>query len=158
MSHTATVIHLEKATERLALIENLKTLFDLEIFQAKDGSEWAVHPQIQKAHPHTKPPVSKGNIGCTHSHIEIIHRALKRGDKSVIIFEDDCDLGGEATKEAVMKFIHLSNTLGEPWDILLLGASHMWSLLGRLQPIIGVSAVSGEHMPSFYENVVCVPL
>ena len=123
MSHTATVIHLEKATERLPLIENLKALFDLEIFQAKDGSEWAVHPQIQKGHPHAKEPVSNGNIGCTHSHIEIIYRALKRREKSVIIFEDDCDLSGGATKEAVMKFIHLSNTLGEPWDILLVGAS-----------------------------------
>lgn len=117
------MIHLEKATERLPLIENLKNLFDLEIFQAKDGSEWAAHPQIQKAHPHTKQPVSKGNIGCTHSHIDIIHRALKRGDKSVIIFEDDCDLAKSVARDAVMKFIHLSNTLGESWDILLLGAS-----------------------------------
>jgi GR25 family glycosyltransferase involved in LPS biosynthesis len=119
----ATVIHLEKATERASLIENLKGIFDLEIFHAKDGSEWATNPQIQKKHPHIRQPISQGNIGCTHSHIELIHGALKRKDSSIIILEDDCHMKPGITAEDIMKFSHLANTLGQPWDILLLGAS-----------------------------------
>jgi len=119
----ATVIHLPKATERLPLIENLKTIFPLEIFDAKDGSEWQANPQIQKTHPHTKKPVSQGNLGCTHSHIELIHRALKAGEKALILFEDDCEFRPEVDSNTMMKFIHLSNTLGKPWDILLLSAT-----------------------------------
>ena len=122
--NTAVVIHLAKATERLPLIDRLKTIFtQLEVYDAKDGSEWQANPQIQKAHPWTKKPVTQGNIGCTHSHIELIHRALKAGDKSLILFEDDCEFEPEVTTEIMMKYIHTANTLGEPWDILLLGGT-----------------------------------
>ena len=118
------VIHLTRATERLPLIDNLKRIFThLEIFTAKDGSDWQKNPQIQKAHPWTKQPVTQGNIGCTHSHIELIHRALTRGDKSLILFEDDCEFRPEVDTRTMMSYIHGSNTLGEPWDILLFGAT-----------------------------------
>ena len=122
--NTAVVIHLAKATERLPLIDRLKTIFtQLEVYDAKDGSEWQANPQIQKAHPWTKKPVTQGNIGCTHSHIDLIHRALKAGDKSLILFEDDCEFEPEVTTEIMMNYIHTANTLGEPWDILLLGGT-----------------------------------
>jgi GR25 family glycosyltransferase involved in LPS biosynthesis len=122
--NTAVVIHLAKATERLHLIDKVNTIFtQLEVYDAKDGSEWQANPQIQKGHPLTKKPVSQGNLGCTHSHIELIHRALKAGDKSLILFEDDCDFKSDVTTEIMMKYIHTANTLGEPWDILLLGAT-----------------------------------
>lgn len=116
----AIVIHLEKATERLPLIEGIQKIFSTEVFKAKDGSEWMANPQIQKAHPLTKKPVSQGNLGCTHSHIELIHRALKAGEKSIVIFEDDCEFRG--VRDDVIKFIHHANTYGL-WDILLLGAT-----------------------------------
>jgi GR25 family glycosyltransferase involved in LPS biosynthesis len=117
------VIHLEKATERLPIIEVLKNLFNVEVYNAKDGSDWMANPQIHKAHPWTKQPLTQGNIGCTHSHIELIHRALKAGEKSLTIFEDDCDFIPTVTKEEITKFIHGANILGESWDILLLGAT-----------------------------------
>jgi GR25 family glycosyltransferase involved in LPS biosynthesis len=121
---TAVVIHLTRATERLPLIDNLKRIFThLEIFTAKDGSDWQKNPQIQKAHPWTKQSVTQGNIGCTHSHIELIHRALTRGDKSLVLFEDDCEFRPEVDTRIMMSYIHGSNTLGEPWDILLFGAT-----------------------------------
>lgn len=121
---TAVIIHLTRATERLPLIENIKKIFtQLEVFDAKDGSDWLIHPQIQKGHPWTKQPVTQGNIGCTHSHIELIHRALKRGDKSLILFEDDCEFRPDVVTATMTKYIHHSNTLGESWDILLLGGT-----------------------------------
>ena len=117
------VIHLAKATERLPLIENIKKIFNqLEIFDAKDGAQWQADPQIQKAHPWTKIPVTQGNIGCTQSHIILIERALKNGDKSITLFEDDCDFKAEVDTEAMMSYIDGANIL-EPWDILLLGGT-----------------------------------
>jgi len=120
----AVVIHLARAVERLPLIEVLKKIFtQLEIFNAADGSDWLANPLIQKRHPWTKTPVTQGNIGCTHSHIQLIHRALKAGDKSLILFEDDCEFRPEVDSATMTKYIHFANTLGEPWDILLLGGT-----------------------------------
>jgi len=124
MKTKAYIIHLEKAKERREIVENLSRIFsDAELYPAKDGSEWSANESIKKSHPHTKSPVSQGNIGCTHSHIDILHGALARGEHTVILLEDDCDFNIGVEADDIMKYIHLSNTLGEPWDILLIGAS-----------------------------------
>ena len=115
----AVVIHLAKAVERLPLIENINKIFPLDIYDAKDGSEWQANPKIQKAHPWTKKPVTQGNIGCTHSHIELIQEALKAGYNSIIIFEDDCDFKPEVDTAMMTKFIEGA----PPYDILLLGGT-----------------------------------
>ena len=109
------VIHLAKAVERLPLIENLKRIFSVEIYDANDGSEWQADPSVQKAHPWTKTPVTQGNIGCTRSHLDLIQAALKAGT-NLMIFEDDCDFKLDTD---VIKFIHDA----PPCDILLLGAT-----------------------------------
>jgi GR25 family glycosyltransferase involved in LPS biosynthesis len=115
----AVVIHLTKAVERLPLIENLKRIFSVEIYHANDGSEWQADPNIQKAHPWTKIPVTQGNIGCTQSHIELINAALKDGHESIMLFEDDCDFKPEVDTAMMTKFIEDS----PPYDILLLGGT-----------------------------------
>ena len=119
----AAVIHLETAVERKPLVARIKELFpSLEVYPAKDGSQWLADSKIQKAHPWTKKPVTKGCIGCTHSHIDLIHDALSKHDSALIIFEDDCEFG-EVTRQQLMAYIHAANTLGEAWDILLLGGT-----------------------------------
>ena len=124
MRPRSTVIHLEKATERKPLVKRIQDLFPLlEIYPAKDGSQWLADPKIQKAHPWTKMPVTQGCIGCTHSHIDIIHDALKNKETSLVLFEDDCEFTPEVTREELIKYIHLANTLAEPWDVLLLGGT-----------------------------------
>jgi GR25 family glycosyltransferase involved in LPS biosynthesis len=120
----ATVIHLETAVERKPLVARIQELFpSLEIYPAKDGSQWSADAKIQKAHPWTKQPVTKGCIGCTHSHIDLIHDALTKKEPSLIVFEDDCEFKAEVTREQLTKYIHMANTLGEPWDVLLLGGT-----------------------------------
>jgi GR25 family glycosyltransferase involved in LPS biosynthesis len=120
----AAVIHLEKAVERQPLVVRMAELFpSLEVYLAKDGSRWLADPEIKKAHPWTKEPVTKGCIGCTHSHIDLIHDALKQKDAAILIFEDDCEFKEEVTREELTKYIHTANTLGERWDILLLGGT-----------------------------------
>lgn len=124
MAGTTVVIHLERAIERLPIVERIKSIFPaLTIYPAKDGSEWLANPQIEKRHPWTKVPVSQGNIGCTHSHIDLIYAALKRGDKSIFIFEDDCEFSADVNTEKMGRYIHFSNHIGDPWDILLLGGT-----------------------------------
>ena len=120
----AAVIHLGSAVERKPLVARIQDLFPLaEVYSAKDGSQWLADSRIQKAHPWTKAPVTKGCIGCTHSHIDLIHDALTKKQPSIVIFEDDCDFKAEILREDITKYIHFANTLGEPWDILLLGGT-----------------------------------
>jgi GR25 family glycosyltransferase involved in LPS biosynthesis len=119
----AVVIHLEKAEERLPLVEKIRSVFpSLEVYAAKDGSAWSADSKIAKAHPWTKKPVTQGCIGCTHSHIDIIYKTLQQGTPSLILFEDDCEFTSDVTREQVTKYIHMANTL-EKWDILLLGGT-----------------------------------
>jgi GR25 family glycosyltransferase involved in LPS biosynthesis len=120
----AAVIHLEKAVERQPLIHRMKELFpSLEVYPAKDGSEWLADSAIAKAHPLTKKPVSQGCMGCAHSHIDLMQDALLKKDSAILLVEDDCDFKAELLYEDLMKYIHGANTLGEPWDILLLGGT-----------------------------------
>jgi GR25 family glycosyltransferase involved in LPS biosynthesis len=117
------VIHLDTATERLPIIENIrkKMIHTLEVFSAKDGTEWEKSEKIAKIHPFEKKPVPRGHLGCTHSHIDIIHKSLKDKETHTIIFEDDCDITG--TQDDIYGFIHRAGNLPVAWDILLLGAN-----------------------------------
>jgi len=116
----ATVIHLEAAVERKPLLHRMNELFSVEVYTAKDGSKWLVDPRIAKAHPLTKEPVSQGNLGCTHSHIDLIYHALNK--ESLVLLEDDCEFRDGVDKKDIAQFVHFANTL-QPWDILLLGAT-----------------------------------
>ena len=117
------VIHLDTATERLPIIESLrKTLIhELVVFQAKDGKEWEASTKIAKMHPFEKTPVTRGVLGCTHSHINLIHAALKAKMEFCLIFEDDCEMIGK--QDDIYGFIHRAGNLPETWDMILLGAN-----------------------------------
>jgi GR25 family glycosyltransferase involved in LPS biosynthesis len=114
------VIHLNSATERQPIIDKLREtmIHYLEVFSAKDGTEWEKSSKIVKQHPLEKRPVERGNIGCTHSHIDIIHASLKSKEKHTLLFEDDCEM--IASRDDIYGFIHQA---GKDWDILLLGAN-----------------------------------
>jgi GR25 family glycosyltransferase involved in LPS biosynthesis len=90
----------------------------LEVFSAKDGTDWEKSSKIVKQHPLEKRPVERGNIGCTHSHIDIIHASLKSKEKHTLLFEDDCEMIG--SRDDIYGFIHQA---GKEWDMLLLGAN-----------------------------------
>jgi GR25 family glycosyltransferase involved in LPS biosynthesis len=117
------VIHLNSATERLPVIDKIKKtmIHELEVFSAKDGFDWVNSDKIAKMHPRDKRPVNRGQVGCGHSHIEILHGSLKAKEAVTIIFEDDCEMRG--TQDDVYDFIHRAGQLPATWDILLLGAN-----------------------------------
>jgi GR25 family glycosyltransferase involved in LPS biosynthesis len=117
------VIHLDTATERLPIIDKIKRtmIHELEVFSAKDGADWEKSAKIAKLHPRDKQPVNRGQIGCAHSHVDILHGSLKANEKITIIFEDDCEMLG--TQDDIYGFIHYASKLPANWDMILLGAN-----------------------------------
>jgi len=117
------VIHLDTATERLPIIEKLRKtmIHNLEVFSAKDGTDWEKSSKITKMHPYEKREVSRGQLGCAHSHVDVIHGSLKAKEQATLIFEDDCEMLGK--QDDIYGFIHRATHLPTTWDILLLGAN-----------------------------------
>ena len=109
------IIHLDSATERLPLIDGIKATMKgpVSVFSAIDNSK-----EGTLTHPWEKRPVTKGEIGCAHSHLAILRNAVKLGRKHIIIFEDDCEF--LSSQAQVYNFI---DGISDPWDILLLGAN-----------------------------------
>ena len=108
------IIHLDTATERLPLIDAIQAIMrdPVSVFSAIDDSKGAL------SHPWEKRPVTKGEIGCAHSHLAILRNAVKADRKHIMIFEDDCEF--LSTQQQVYNFI---DGISDPWDILLLGAN-----------------------------------
>ena len=119
----AVVIHLDTATDRLPLIEKLRNILvhNLEVYSAKDGTDWEKLDKIQKTHVRDKTPANRGMLGCAHSHIDILVGSLKAKQEATLLFEDDCDMFG--TQNDIYGFIYRANHLQTPWDIILLGAN-----------------------------------
>jgi len=134
------VIHLESATERLPIIDKLREtmIHYLEVFSAKDGTEWEKSSKIAKRHPFEKESVKRGEIGCAHSHIDIIYTSLKSKEKHTLLFEDDCEMIG--SRDDIYGFIHQA---GKEWDILLLGANEY------------VESEAAEGLAESYKRVKC---
>lgn len=112
------VIHMPGAVERLELIKNLETKMGepIHFFEALTGDAWMKTPATAKRHPY--PPhnlIRPGDVGCTNSHIEILRAC---GDKSIGIFEDDCELFFGAKE-----FLQAAAAQYPAADLILLGAS-----------------------------------
>ena len=117
------IIHLDSAKEREPVIAQLQhdLSWNLTVVSASDGSVWDADPTIAKKHPWTKERISKGNIGCTETHLRLLREAAHE-ERALAIFEDDCQI--VAPKAAIDTFLHTdTHKAGEAWDILLLGAN-----------------------------------
>ncbi len=120
----AKIIHLPAAKEREGHIAALRAAlpdWPIEVTAASDGAAWDENPLVEKAHPWTGERISRGNIGCTQSHILLLRDAVLQR-KSVILFEDDAEIvvPGKEVNDFVA---HVQGLSGERWDIILLGAT-----------------------------------
>lgn len=118
------LIHLPTATEREGHIEALQRAlpdWPIEVMAASDGVAWDANPEVLKAHPWTGERISRGNIGCTQSHLLLLREAVL-ARKGLILFEDDAEIivAGKGVNEFVS---HVQTLSGESWDIILLGAT-----------------------------------
>lgn len=118
------MIHLQRATERIPLIETLenKLKIKLNIFEGANG-----YKLVEEGHPTTcqqrGPPFTRGagDIGCTVSHINICRDALLKKYDYIVIFEDDCEFISDLSSlnHYINEFINLNLS----WDLFLLGLS-----------------------------------
>jgi GR25 family glycosyltransferase involved in LPS biosynthesis len=117
------VIHLDSATDRLPLIDKLRTtlIHTLDVYPAKDGTEWEKSSKIAKKHPIEKMPITRGMLGCAHSHIDILFASVKAKEQFCLIFEDDCEVLG--TQDDIYGFLHRASHLSTDWDMIILGAN-----------------------------------
>jgi hypothetical protein len=118
------ILHLDSATERTALVESLKASFflPLTVLPASTGEDWLGKPEISKRHVRPGETVTQGMLGCAHSHIDLLYRALKGGGlDELYVFEDDCQLTGPPG--ALEEWVGAMRATGIPWDVLLLGAN-----------------------------------
>jgi GR25 family glycosyltransferase involved in LPS biosynthesis len=65
-------------------------------------------------------PVSKGDMGCTLSHLKMIQLAKERGYKNVMIFEDDVEFPSVFNSIIGMHLFKLPSD----WDMFYFGGNH----------------------------------
>ena len=121
---SANLIHLTSAKEReghIAALYATLPSWNIQVVPASDGIAWDKDTFVAKVHPLTGERVSRGNIGCTQSHILLLQDAVHK-NRGVIIFEDDVQF--IVSGNEVDAFLdHVGSVSGEHWDILLLGAT-----------------------------------
>ena len=139
---------MDSATERTALVEALQASFflPLTVIPASTGEDWLGKAEIAKKHVRPGQTVTQGMLGCAHSHIDLLYRALKGGAlEELYVFEDDCQL--VAPPPAIKGWVDAMRATGVPWDLLLLGANeYVESEMGVLSPPEGLVG-QGARIP-----------
>lgn len=117
------VIHLSERTDRMQTVDGLKLVYpDLQIFDAI------------KEDP--------GYVGLSKSFRTILEDQLKRGNKTVLTFEDDAIMlpnGKEYFEQCI-------ETLPNDWDVLLGGAYHIHKPMKVTDKLIKARDFGGTHM------------
>jgi GR25 family glycosyltransferase involved in LPS biosynthesis len=124
------LIHLERATERLPQIKELKQQLGLTFidFPSADGKKLIEEGHLDWSVEYEGMHCGAGNLGCTISHVNICKDALQKKFKYVMIFEDDSIL--KKSYEELEMYLSISlNLLKEnsiKFDLFLLGnTSHL---------------------------------
>lgn len=100
------VIHLRRATERLPLVNALRSAVGgLEVWDAADGAAL-----VAGAHPTEcgiDPGVVRtaGEVGCVVSHMLAYQKALQDGISHLVVFEDDCVVSPQFSLEGVEMYL-----------------------------------------------------
>ena len=119
------MIHLERAKERLPVIEKLENALKIKLtnFEGVDGVELLKtgFPTSCAATPgSTRGP---GDIGCTVSHYKLCCSALQNSYDYVVVFEDDCILNNSLNE--LEYFLTVSKiylkSINESFDMFLMG-------------------------------------
>ena len=127
---------------RLQYVHNLMvaTKLTINISKASDGSEWW-NSGIQLKHPWGNEVLTRGTMGCTKSHLNLLTTENRDG---VIIFEDDAEL--IMSMDNVDRFVEsIHKTYGNNWDIILLGANEYVSSKPLSHEITRVYRFWGTH-------------
>ncbi len=110
-------IHLERAKERLPLIQTLEERMKrpIIIFEASDGKDVVGLP---KRHPLSREQITNGILGCLDSHIRLLVNMIQSNYDMIGVFEDDAEM--LVTDDTLTDF---HKKVSGDWDILVLGAN-----------------------------------
>ena len=141
------LIHLEKADERIELINNLFSKLNLQpdFIDGANGKEI-----VERGHPDTgilNNNIGNGAVGCTYSHIKMIRRALEEGKEYAVIFEDDC-IFKNTINDLTNAFITLKQLIHSyniKFDIFVLGAIGYTSHIPNPIGISTIYNIEGSH-------------
>lgn len=145
------MIHLERAVEREPIIKSLGLAINspIEILHAVDGKDL-----IAKGYPTEcgiDPGIIRtaGEVGCMVSHIGAMRRALVKELSHLIIFEDDCTVGTQFSKEALQGFFRNAKRFSEDFqqsrDLLLLSTCGCYTWKNVTQGIKITNHFNGSH-------------
>ena len=119
------MIHLERAKERLPVIEKLENdlKIKLNMFEAVDGVELLKTGFPTSCATTLGSTRGPGDIGATVSHYKLCCLGLEQNLENIVIFEDDCILNkslNELEYFLTVSKIYLKS-VGENFDLFLLG-------------------------------------
>ena len=131
------MIHLEKAVERIHVMEDFfnKINTELKIFHAVDGKALLESGHPTKCFDSTDTSISyrsAGDIGCVVSHVNICKDAIEKGYDYAVIFEDDVEMTSSLNSLDVA--LRSFKYLNKEFDMFLLGGD----------PILNSTNISGS--------------
>ncbi|MFD2257524.1 glycosyltransferase family 25 protein [Luteolibacter algae] len=130
------LVHRPERLERFASqAAEIPSFSGWERIPAVDGSLLSSYGKLPWFRGRKRDKAWGGRAGCTLSHRNAIRTAKKNGWKSVLVFEDDVNLGNdpETLEKRVFNAMH---SQGDDWQILYLGSSEVIGpchLLGELE-------------------------
>jgi GR25 family glycosyltransferase involved in LPS biosynthesis len=115
-------INLKRRPDRLiqAMAEFEKFNVSVEFVEAVDGLTLPMDVEGLPSKSKDGRKISRGDLGCTYTHLKIVKLAKEQGLRNYFVFEDDVEFSPDFNEVFDVFF----NQLPENWDMLYLGGNH----------------------------------
>jgi len=122
------IITLKKSTDRHSLFRDLFDGLDYDILWGVNGKELDLDElnnkgviDLEKQIELLGKPLTKGEIGCALSHLNVYRTILDEGYKNALVFEDDIRLSNNDLKDLYSSLKLSLEELPDDWEFLYLG-------------------------------------
>ncbi len=140
-------INLERRTDRrIQAEEEFKKIgLDVEFVTGVDGTKLDIKPMISK----DATMVSRGDLGCTLSHLKVVKLAKERGYKNYLVLEDDVEFSEtfNADFESWMKQVPAD------WQMLYFGGNHDLPIIPVTENVYKIVRTFTTHAFAANESV-----
>ncbi len=140
-------INLERRTDRLAEVtaEFKKHNIRAEFITGVDGKLLDIPHMISL----DQQVVSRGDIGCTMSHLKVVELAKLRKHKNYFVFEDDAELDEDFN---TLFYRHMSY-VPDDWDMIYMGGNHNGDLIPVNQYVSKMTRTFTTHAFAAKETI-----
>ncbi len=139
-------INLDRRTDRRAQAEAefKKHGITVEFVSGVDGLTLDVKPMISA----DAELVSRGDLGCTLSHLKVVKLAKERGYENYFVFEDDVELS-EDFNEIIGRRM---SQVPIDWDMIYLGGNHDQPLIPINDAVSKMTRTFTTHAMGIYKS------